>query len=127
MPLRLVGETIDKTRSHYLAGTGKLVQLMRGVYVDADDDIDRTVDLAYVDGTFFDASEVAHRDVTAIPHPFVETSLAHFADLPAGERAKIRFIHLNHTNPLLDPGSAAHARVRAAGFGVAAEGEITQL
>lgn len=43
MPLRLVGETIDKTRSHYLAGTGKLVQLMRGVYVDADDDIDRTV------------------------------------------------------------------------------------
>ncbi len=43
MPLRLVGETIDKTRSHYLAGTGKLVQLMRGIYVDADDDIDRTV------------------------------------------------------------------------------------
>jgi serine/threonine-protein kinase HipA len=43
MALHLVGETIDKTRSHYQAETGKLVQLMRGVYVDADDDIDATV------------------------------------------------------------------------------------
>jgi hypothetical protein len=43
MPLHLVGETIDKTRSHYLAETGRLVQLMRGVYVDAGDDIDATV------------------------------------------------------------------------------------
>ncbi len=43
MPLHLVGDTIDKTRSHYLAGTGKLVQLMRGIYVDAEDDIDQTV------------------------------------------------------------------------------------
>jgi serine/threonine-protein kinase HipA len=43
MPLHLVGETIDKTRSHYLAETGKLVQLMRGIHVDSDDDIDQTV------------------------------------------------------------------------------------
>ncbi len=43
MALHLVGETLDKTRSHYRAETGKLVQLMRGIYVDADDDIDATV------------------------------------------------------------------------------------
>src|ERR1700687_2175301 len=43
MALHLVGETMDKTRSHYLAETGKLIQLMRGIYVDADDDIDATV------------------------------------------------------------------------------------
>src|SRR5690242_3652005 len=43
MALHLVGETIDKTRSHYRAETGKLVQLMRGIYVDADDDIETTV------------------------------------------------------------------------------------
>jgi serine/threonine-protein kinase HipA len=43
MPLHLVGETIDKVRSHYHAGTGKLVQLMRGVYVDATDDPETTV------------------------------------------------------------------------------------
>lgn len=43
MTIHLVGETIDKSRSHYLAETGKLVQLMRGIYVDAADDIDGTV------------------------------------------------------------------------------------
>lgn len=43
MGLHLVGETIDKSRSHYLAETGRLVQLMRGIYVDAGDDIDQTV------------------------------------------------------------------------------------
>ncbi|ABE64719.1 HipA-like (plasmid) [Nitrobacter hamburgensis X14] len=43
MPLHLVGENIDKARSHYQAETGKLVQLMRGIYVDAGEDIEATV------------------------------------------------------------------------------------
>lgn len=43
MALHLVGENLDKTRSHYRAETGKLVQLMRGIYVDPNDDIDATV------------------------------------------------------------------------------------
>ncbi len=43
MPLHLVGESVTKTRSHYLADSGQLVQLMRGIYVDAADDIDQTV------------------------------------------------------------------------------------
>jgi serine/threonine-protein kinase HipA len=43
MTLHLVGETIDKARSHRLAEAGKLLQLMRGIYVDASDGIDQTV------------------------------------------------------------------------------------
>jgi serine/threonine-protein kinase HipA len=43
MGLYLIGENLDKTRSHYRAETGKLVQLVRGVYVDPDDDIDAMV------------------------------------------------------------------------------------
>lgn len=43
MALHLVGETLNKTRSHRAAEAGKLVQLMRGIYVDADDDIEATV------------------------------------------------------------------------------------
>ncbi len=39
----LIGENLDKTRAHYQAETGKIVQLMRGVYVDSGDDIDLTV------------------------------------------------------------------------------------
>lgn len=36
--LYLVGENLDKTRAHYQAETGKIVQLMRGIYVSADAD-----------------------------------------------------------------------------------------
>jgi serine/threonine-protein kinase HipA len=43
MALHLVGETLDKARSHYRSETGKLVQLLRGIYVDPDDDIDAIV------------------------------------------------------------------------------------
>lgn len=43
MGLHLVGETIGKDRSHYQAEAGKLVQLMRGIYVDQGDDIDAIV------------------------------------------------------------------------------------
>lgn len=39
----LIGENLDKTRAHYMARTGKLLQLMRGVYVDMGDDIDTEV------------------------------------------------------------------------------------
>ncbi|MEP2202476.1 MAG: hypothetical protein ABJI65_06335, partial [Tateyamaria sp.] len=41
--LYLVGENLDKTRAHYQAETGKIVQLMRGIYVDADADADANV------------------------------------------------------------------------------------
>src|SRR5579859_2104510 len=43
MALYLVGENLDKARSHYAAQTGKLVQLMRGIYIDAGDDADAMV------------------------------------------------------------------------------------
>src|SRR5690242_18897455 len=43
MGLYLVGENIDKHRTNYLVETGKLSQLMRGIYVDLNDDIEATV------------------------------------------------------------------------------------
>ena len=43
MALHLVGEPLNKSRSHYLAESGKLVQLYRGIYVDAEDDIDAVI------------------------------------------------------------------------------------
>ncbi|MCZ6895483.1 MAG: HipA domain-containing protein [Gammaproteobacteria bacterium] len=43
MVLYLVGENLDKTRAHYRADTGKIVQLMRGIYVDSADDTDTVV------------------------------------------------------------------------------------
>ncbi len=85
------------------------------------------VDLALLDGTFFDDGEVPGRDLTTIPHPFIRASLERFSALPRPERAKIRFTHLNHTNPACDPASAASAALRAQGMAVAGEGEILRL
>lgn len=85
------------------------------------------VDVAYLDATFFDAAELPGRDLREVPHPFVVESLERFAKLSPAERAKIRLIHLNHSNPLLDPESAATRQVRAAGLGVAEQGERLEL
>jgi pyrroloquinoline quinone biosynthesis protein B len=61
-------------------------------------------DVAYLDGTFFDAKELPGRNLGEIPHPMIRSSMERFLKLPAKERAKIRFIHLNQSNPALrDP------------------------
>lgn len=81
------------------------------------------VDLAYLDSTFFDERELPGRDIGTIPHPTVVSNMERFGALPASERAKIRCIHLNHSNPLLNPDSEELRRLRAAGIDVASEGE----
>ena len=78
------------------------------------------VDRAYIDGTFYAADEIGWRDPATVPHPLVVRTMELLADVP--ERSKVQFIHLNHTNPLLDPASEASAEVRRRGFGVARQG-----
>lgn len=86
-----------------------------------------TVDVAYLDGTFFADGELPGRDMSRIPHPFIVETMERLGELPAAERAKVRFIHLNHTNPALDPDGEAARRIERAGFGVAREGEREEL
>lgn len=86
-----------------------------------------SVDVAYLDGTFFAHGEIPGRDMTGFPHPFITHSLERFAALPEEERAKIRFIHLNHTNPALEPQSSARRAIEAAGCHVAQELEQIDL
>ncbi len=81
------------------------------------------VDVAYLDATFFADGEIPGRDMSGFPHPFVAHSMARFAELPAREKSKIRFIHMNHTNPLHDPDSEERRVVKENGFGIADEGE----
>jgi pyrroloquinoline quinone biosynthesis protein B len=57
------------------------------------------VDVAYIDGTFYDATELPGRDLREIPHPLMTETLARLAKSPL--RTKVRFIHLNQSNPLL--------------------------
>lgn len=81
-----------------------------------------SVDYALIDATFFDDGELPGRDMSQIPHPFVSESMDALSELSNEERAKVWFIHFNHTNPLLNAESDESKFVRAEGFNVAAEG-----
>lgn len=87
----------------------------------------KRVDVALLDGTFFSGDELGGRDMAEIPHPSVRESMERLSNLPPAERGKVRFIHLNHTNPLLDVDGEAMREVRGRGFGVAAQGEVMGL
>ncbi len=100
--------------------------------IDHFDDIDlpamvEEVDIAWVDGTFFNGDELPNRDLSVISHPFVEETVLRFASLAPEVRKKISFIHLNHSNPLCRPDSPQRAWVEAQGFSISAEGERFSL
>ncbi len=91
------------------------------------EDLIRDVDVAYLDGSFYANGEIPGRDMSGFPHPFITHSMERFAPLPASEKAKIRFIHLNHTNPALWAEKEARREVEREGFRVAVEGERVSL
>ncbi|MFZ8999626.1 MAG: MBL fold metallo-hydrolase [Ilumatobacteraceae bacterium] len=97
--------------------------------IDGWDDWDRdlvevleTVDVAYLDGTFFDDDEL-DRDMSVIPHPRIIETVRRVDDTAPHLAGRVRFVHLNHTNPALDPGTPERAIIEAAGMAVAVEGE----
>lgn len=87
----------------------------------------QSVDVAYLDGTFFGNGEIPGRDMSQIPHPFIEESLQRFGSQSAAVRRRVRFIHLNHTNPALQEDSAARRLIEQAGCHMAVQGERQSL
>lgn len=85
------------------------------------------VDYALLDATFFDDGELPGRDMSKVPHPLVTETMQRLGALSTEQRGKVWFIHMNHTNPLLDADSQASKRVRAAGFNITSEGIRLEL
>jgi pyrroloquinoline quinone biosynthesis protein B len=85
------------------------------------------VDYALLDATFYKNGEIPNRDMSEIPHPFVEETIELLKNLSAAEKAKVIFIHFNHTNPLIKKTSAERREVLRKGFRVADEGMILDL
>jgi pyrroloquinoline quinone biosynthesis protein B len=85
------------------------------------------VDFAFLDATFFDAKEINNRNIAEIPHPFVIESMDLFKNLSDSDKKKIHFIHLNHTNPLLDLKSTEYKLAQDKGFNVAKYLEVIAL
>jgi len=63
------------------------------------EDLLARVDVAYLDGTFYEASELPGRDLREIPHPLISETEARLAGSPL--RTRVRYIHLNQSNRLL--------------------------
>lgn len=85
------------------------------------------VDIALLDGTFYKNGELPGRDMSEVPHPFVEESMQKFSSLTSVEKSKVVFIHFNHTNPLLKKQSTEKEKVKRDGFGIAVERMIIEL
>jgi pyrroloquinoline quinone biosynthesis protein B len=90
-----------------------------------DTDINQLIkesDIALLDGTFYDKTELKNRDVSAIPHPSIRESINFFSALDKMDRKKVNFTHLNHTNNVLREGSEARKDVIQQGFQIAYDG-----
>lgn len=84
------------------------------------------VDYALLDGTFYDSSELPGRDMSEIPHPFIQESIQRFSKLGPTEKQKIIFTHFNHTNPLILD-NPERDDVISLGYRVAEEGLVIIL
>jgi pyrroloquinoline quinone biosynthesis protein B len=91
----------------------------------------RQADCRFVDGTFYAADELralrpGAPDAHAMGHVPITgpgSSLEPLSALPGATF----YIHMNNTNPILDPRSPEAARVRAAGVGIAEDGQQLEL
>ncbi len=84
------------------------------------------IDFALVDGTFWDNSELRGRDMSQIPHPTISETLERIGNR-GEEDPDIIFIHINHTNPVLDKQSAQYGEVASKGWSVAKQGSSIVL
>lgn len=84
------------------------------------------VDIAFIDGTFYANGEIPGRDMSEIPHPFIQESIDLFHELSIEEKSKIHFIHFNHTNPVFR-GTPERTQIIESGFQLAYEGQIIPM
>jgi pyrroloquinoline quinone biosynthesis protein B len=82
------------------------------------------VDIALLDGTFYKNGEIPNRDMSEIPHPFIEETIDLFKNDVS--KSKIRFIHFNHTNPVMRQTPERNAVIKQ-GFGISRVGDIIGL
>lgn len=81
-------------------------------------------DYSFLDGTFYNALELPGRNMSEIPHPFIIESMERWKNLLPIEKNKIHFIHLNHTNPLLQKNHPHKKKLLTAGYNLAKMGDI---
>jgi pyrroloquinoline quinone biosynthesis protein B len=88
--------------------------------------IAKEFDFLLIDATFYDSKEI-NRDISEIPHPLVTETIDLLSGLSKENRNKVYFIHMNHTNMMLDPESELSRLVLSKGFNIARLGQKLYL
>jgi len=89
-------------------------------------DMVKKYDYLLLDATFYEEKEI-NRDINEIPHPLVKETLNLFKNMSSKDKNKIYFIHMNHTNMMLDPDSDISRLVLSKGFNIARIGQKLYL
>ena len=85
------------------------------------------VSFALLDGTFFSTDELPDRGTRSIGHPPIRQTIERLGARAPSARPRVAFTHLNHSNPALDPRSAAAREIRRRGYALVADGETIPL
>ncbi|MEL0208817.1 MAG: MBL fold metallo-hydrolase, partial [Gammaproteobacteria bacterium] len=83
-------------------------------------------DYLLLDATFYESAEI-NRDISEIPHPLVTETMNLLKELTQEDKNKVYFIHMNHTNLMLDPESELSKLVISKGFNIARLGQKLYL
>jgi pyrroloquinoline quinone biosynthesis protein B len=86
----------------------------------------KKVDYAFIDATFFKTGEI-NRPMSEVPHPFIEETVNIFKNETIETKAKVVFIHFNHTNPALLESHPLKNNIQNLGFHFAKQGDIYGL
>lgn len=84
------------------------------------------IDLAWIDGTFWNLKELPGRNLSKIPHPTIEDSILLLGSKKEND-PDISFIHLNHSNPVNDHNSMERKLVESYGWGICERNETESL
>jgi len=81
----------------------------------------KSVDIAFLDATFFSADELPNRNISEVPHPLVTETIELFKSESLETKRKIHFIHFNHSSALLYS-FMKQQEVKKLGFSLAKQG-----
>lgn len=84
-------------------------------------------DYAFLDATFYSNDEIPNREISEIPHPLVSESMDYFSTLSSEDKSKIYFIHINHSNPILDESAGITDKINSEGFQVARVHDVFEM
>lgn len=109
----------DGQRVAYTPAVPEITPKLRAIYA--------TCDAILIDGTFWGDAELSEtqtgtplaRSIGHVPMSGVDGTIALLSDLPIARKV---FIHINNTNPVLDPRGDEHKAVVAAGWQIAHDG-----